>query len=267
MRRSWVCGMLLCCVMMGYGAEGDEELLNSLSAQPESMRYITPDTTDKQPLDYANLFGKPTIEWKDIAKTKSGVFISIGANLLPILRTDTTTPAIYNDTYPISGGFDVKLGYMYFSNPFVGFRVYGEYGRSYANDIYGSSGYERTYEIEMYNAGVSIVLDTNLGQKYDHMLSVIVDLAYVPHIGFVSKWDHTNANGVQTSGEDRFIGGNKVALGLGFGYVFRSKHRFELMLKRLTDVRSGKDSFISTNSNPIIFQQILSMTFGYVYVF
>ena len=113
--------------MMGYGAEGDEELLNSLSAQPESMRYITPDKTDKKPLDYAHLFGKPTIEWKDIAKTKSGVFISIGANLLPILRTDTTTPAIYNDTYPISGGFDVKLGYMYFSNPFVGFRVYGEY--------------------------------------------------------------------------------------------------------------------------------------------
>ena len=62
--------------MMGYGAEGDEELLNSLSAQPESMRYITPDKTDKKPLDYAHLFGKPTIEWKDIAKTKSGVFIT-----------------------------------------------------------------------------------------------------------------------------------------------------------------------------------------------
>lgn len=269
MRKDWVCGALVGCALLGYiyGVESDEEILQSLTPQTESMRYITPDTTHKQPIDYAHLFSKPDIEWKDIAKAKSGLFFGVGANLLPILRTDSTTPEKYNDIYPISGGFDVKLGYMYFSNPYVGFRIYGEYLRSYANEVYGSGGYARTYEIEMYNAGVSIVLDTNLGQKYDHMLSVIVDLAYVPHIGFMSEWTYTSAGGAQSMGEDRFVGGNKVALGLGFGYVFRSKHRFELMFKRLTDVREGKDSFISTNTNTIVFQQLLGMTFGYVYVF
>jgi len=265
-RKIWVCGVLVWCALIGYGAESDEELLQSFAPRSEPMRYLEPDKTDKQPLEYANLFSKPDIEWKDIAKAKSGLFIGVGANLIPVVRTGSTTPVMYNDIYPISGGFDVKLGYMYFSNPFVGFRVYGEYARSYANEVYGSGGFARTYEIEMYNAGVSIVLDTNLGQKYDHMLSVIVDLAYVPHIGFVSEWTHSAA-GMHTYGEDRFIGGNKVALGLGFGYVFKSKHRFELMFKRLTDVREGKDTLLSTNASPIVFQQILSMTFGYIYVF
>lgn len=263
--------MVVLCVVMGYGAQSDdEELLRSLASKPRGVQYIKPTLEGKKPLDYTKLFSKPTIEWKDIAKAKSGIFVGLGVNLIPVVRTDTTTPALYNDRYPISAGFNAKVGYTYFSNPYVGFRLYGEYAKSFSNTEYGShNGYIRTYEIETYSAGVSIVLDTNFGQTYDHMLSVIVDLAYVPHIGFSSMWNYTSTTGLQSNGEDSFIGGNKFALGLGFGYVFRSKHRIELMFRRLTDVREGKDSLIGgdTNTNPIIFQQILSMNLGYVYVF
>lgn len=268
MGKVWV---IVLCVVMGYGAQSDddEELLRSLASKPQGVQYIKPTLEGKKPLDYTKLFSKPTIEWKDIAKTKSGIFVGLGVNLVPVVRTDTTTPALYNGKYPASAGFNARVGYTYFSNPYAGFRLYGEYAKSTTNTEYGTNGYVRRYEIETYNAGVSIVLDTNFGQTYDHMLSVIVDLAYVPHIRFSSVWNHTSTTGLQSNGEDSFIGGNKIALGLGFGYVFRSKHRIELIFRRLTDVREGKDSLIGddTNTNRIIFQQILSMNFGYVYVF
>lgn len=260
--------MIALCVVMGYGAQSDdEELLRSLASKPQSVQYIKPTLEGKKPLDYAKLFSKPTIEWKDIAKAKSGIFVGFGVNLIPVVRTDTTTPALYDEKYPASAGFNARVGYTYFSNPYVGFRLYGEYAKPTTNVEYGTNGYTRTYEIETYNAGVNIMLDTNFGQSYDHMLSVIVDLAYVPYIGFSSVWNHTSTTGLQSNGEDSFIGGNKVALGLGFGYVFRSKHRIDLMFRRLTDVREGKDSLIGGDTNPIIFQQILSMNLGYAYVF
>lgn len=219
-----------------------------------------------KPLDYGNLFSKPPIEWGKIASEKSGLFVGVGGALIPIIRAEDTAAQAYRADYPLGYGYDLKLGFMYFSNPYVGFRLYAQYANAKSFEPYTSarSTLSREYRVSMYSAGLSVILDTTLGSRYEHAISVAIDVSYSPKLDFQSRWHDEFGNG----GVDAFSAGNKIVLGLGLGYVYRSKHRLEVMFKRFTDIRESADSFVAIgNITPVVFNQLLGVSVGYSYVF
>ncbi|WP_066386821.1 hypothetical protein [Helicobacter himalayensis] len=219
-----------------------------------------------KPLDYSNLFSKPPIEWGKIASEKSGFFVGVGGALTPTIRAEDGAEQVYRADYPLGYGYDLKLGFMYFSNPYVGFRLYGQYANAKSSEPYTSarSTLSREYQVSMYSVGLSVILDTTLGSRYEHAISVAIDVSYSPKIDFQSRWSDEFGN----SGVNAFKTGNKIVLGLGLGYVYRSKHRLEVMFKRFTDIKEGVDSFVAIGNNaPIVFNQLLGVSIGYSYVF
>ncbi len=219
-----------------------------------------------KPLDYSNLFSKPPIEWGKIASEKSGFFVGVGGALTPTIRAEDGAKQVYRADYPLGYGYDLKLGLMYFSNPYVGFRLYGQYANAKSSEPYTSarSTLSREYQVSMYSVGLSVILDTTLGSRYEHAISVAIDVSYSPKIDFQSRWSDEFGN----SGVNAFKTGNKIVLGLGLGYVYRSKHRLEVMFKRFTDIKESVDSFMAIGNNaPIVFNQLLGVSIGYSYVF
>ena len=266
--------LMLPCITLGETI--DSAHTKKQESTPNSLALNDELQTTKQKLDYANLFTKPNIQWNDIASEKSGFFVGLGA-LGAVLSTSdylTNTPqSIYKASYPFGVGLHTKFGYAHYSTPYIGFRIYGEYSRIFSTDSYVADGESsgqnpktRQYTLDSYRAGINVIFDTNLGRNYAHSLGVIIDLSYLIGIDFASNWTQ-QANGVQNFGVNRFLSGNKFALGLGVAYVYDSKHRFELMFHRFTDIRQSQESFVSASNAPIIFSQILMMSIGYVYVF
>lgn len=260
--------IFLCVLSQAYGTDSERIVFYEQTDATEDS-FTRPQVTDKthlEPLDYQNLFSKPNIEWGNIANKKSGIFIGLNAALIPVLLAESNAQDLFQANYPIAYGYDFKLGIMYFSNPYVGFRIYTQYSTMQAKKDYKSVGSEilREYGIDIYSIGVNVLFDTNLGQNYDHAVSVVIDLSISPKIDFTSRWLAKNGE----SGRDFFSSGNKTSLGIGLGYVYRSKHRIEVIFRRFTDIREGVDSFFgSQNDSPVIFQQMLSTSLGYSYVF
>ena len=236
-----------------------QDLTQKYSSEEERRKSL-------KPLDYSNLFSKPPIEWDKIASEKSGLFVGVGGAIIPNIRAENTAAQAYRANYPIGYGYDLKLGFMYFSNPYVGFRLYAQYANAKSFEPYTSarSTLSREYRVSMYSAGLNLILDTTLGSRYEHAISVVIDVSYSPRIDFQSRWRDEFGN----MGVDAFSAGNKIVLGLGLGYVYRSKHRIEAMFKRFTDIRESADSFVSMrNVAPIVFNQLLGVSVGYSYVF
>lgn len=271
-----LCAIMLMLPCITLGEMIDSAHTKKQESTPNSLVLNDELQTTKQKLDYANLFTKPNIQWNDIASEKSGFFVGLGALGAMLSTSDylTNTPqSIYRASYPFGVGLHTKFGYAHYSTPYIGFRIYGEYSHIFSTDSYVAkieSGVQnpktRQYTLDSYRAGINVIFDTNLGRNYTHSLGVIIDLSYLIGIDFASHWIQ-QVNGVQNFGVNRFLSGNKFALGLGVAYVYDSKHRFELMFHRFTDIRQNQESFISTSDTPIIFSQILMMSIGYVYVF
>lgn len=236
-----------------------QDLAQKRSSEEERRKSL-------KPLDYSNLFSKPPIEWGKIASEKSGLFVGVGGALIPTIRAENTAAQAYRADYPFGYGYDLKLGFMYFSNPYVGFRLYGQYANAKSFEPYTSarSTLSREYRVSMYSVGLSVILDTTLGSRYEHAISVAIDVSYSPKIDFQSRWCDEFGN----RGVNAFSAGNKIVLGLGLGYVYRSKHRLEVMFKRFTDIRESADSFVAIrNTAPVVFNQLLGVSVGYSYVF
>ena len=245
---------------------------DSLTSEAESA---TKNTKAKK-LDYANLFTKPDIDWNNIASEKSGFFVGLGVLGAMLQSNDylaNNLRNVFGAQYPFGVGFHTKFGYAHYSTPYIGFRIYGEYSRVFSTDSFTASIESNTpntkprqYTLDSYNVGINVIFDTNLGRNYIHSLGIIIDLSYLIGIDFASHWTR-QANGIESFGVDRFLSGNKFALGLGVGYVYNSKHRFELLFRRFTDIRQSQETFISASDAPMVFNQMLMMSIGYMYVF
>lgn len=275
-----LCGIaLVFCCGVALGNQGDSMQLNKQDISTLDSTTLDNDSSindvPKKRLDYANLFTKPNIEWNKIANEKSGFFIGLGALGVLLTTNDylNNLQSIYGAKYPFGIGLHTKFGYARYSTPYIGFRVYGEYSRIFSTDSFianiessAQNAKTRQYIIDSYNIGINIIFDTNIGRNYNHSLGVIIDFSYLIGMDFASHWTQ-EVNTMQTFGVDRFLSGNKFALGLGVGYVYNSKHRLELLFRRFVDIRQSQESFVSTSSAPIIFNQVLTMSVGYVYVF
>ncbi|MDD7567043.1 MAG: hypothetical protein PUJ79_01350, partial [Helicobacter sp.] len=173
--------IFLCVLNQAYGS--DSQIIVSYAqadaAEDSSTQSKAIDKSQLKPLDYQNIFSKPNIEWENIANKKSGIFIGLGTALIPVLLAEPNAQDLFQANYPVAYGYDFRLGIMYFSNPYVGFRIYTQYSTMQAKKDYKSLGSEilREHGIDIYSLGVNVLFDTNLGQNYDHAVSVVIDLS------------------------------------------------------------------------------------------